>query len=89
MRLIFMKNFTQEIKIFSDSNKPGDGFQCSPNKGFSLKGEPNIEKVLEQVEINFGKGKIEEVLLVGNAGILKDIEEHYKQNSKGVHVKWQ
>lgn len=89
MKLIFIKNFTQKLKVFNDCKSVGEGFKCEANKGLSLNGEPNIEEVMGKVKTNFNLEEVKEVLLVGNAGILKDIENYCNTNLKGVDVKWQ
>lgn len=84
MKVIFVKNFIQQLEVTygtaTDSNiTPTRKFKINPKSAKEV-----IDKLNKEIEPT----EVKEIILVGRAGILKDIADYY-ENIKGVTIIWQ
>lgn len=84
MKVIFVKNFIQQLEVTygaaTDSN-------IIPTRKFKINPK-SVKEVIDKLNKEIEPAEVKEVVLVGRAGILKDIEDYYK-NIKGVTIIWQ
>lgn len=86
MQVFFIQGFVNEIKVMytevdSESKELKKG-------GFTLDGNFSAEMVIEKLNSAIDESKINNVLLWGKTGVLKDLEEYYGK-LKEVSIEWQ
>lgn len=86
MQVIFMQGFVNQVQVFY--TKDGDNNSKIPTKGFTIKNPISAIELIELLSEKLEQGSIKTVTLVGNTGMLKDIEDYYK-NLEGVNIIWQ
>lgn len=80
MKVIFVKNFIQQLEVtYGTAAGSVEKFKINPKSAKEV-----IDKLNKEIE----PAEVKEIVLVGRAGILKDIEDYYK-NIKGVTIIWQ
>lgn len=84
MKVICVKNFIQQLEVtygaVNDSN-------IVPTRRFKID-LTSTKEVIDKLNKEIEPAEVKEVVLVGRAGILKDIADYY-ENIKGVTIIWQ
>jgi purine-nucleoside phosphorylase len=86
MKVIFSQGFVNEVRVFY--GKSGTDDTNAVVRGFVAKGTDTAIQIIERLNRIIKESDIKEVTLVGQTGMLKDLEEYYK-NLKEVTITWQ
>lgn len=81
-----MQGFVNQVQVFYAKDE--DNGSKTPTKGFTIKNPISAIELIELLSEKLEQGSIKTVTLVGNTGMLKDIEDYYK-NLEGVNIIWQ
>ena len=88
MKVIFSQGFVNEVRVFYGKSDTDD--TNAVVRGFVAKGTgtDTATQIIERLNRIIKESDIKEVTLVGQTGMLKDLEEYYK-NLKEVTIIWQ